>query len=123
VDDERWEVELGGYTLQIHARWPLRPDQPPGGGLALDLGEGEFVVAGQNLWVEYGTAPGRMDVEFLWLEEGTYRDGEWVPGRRLNGDETAHGRTVKLGPELTVCRLKLNQAVVPVQHQERMVPS
>jgi hypothetical protein len=121
-DDERWAIELGGYTLHVHAGWPLNPDQPPGGGMALALGEGEYVLAGRNLSVEYGTAPGRTDVEFLWLEEGTYRAGKWLPGRRLNGDETAHGRMVRLGQELSVCRLKLNRAVAPVQHQDRMMP-
>ena len=73
--------------------------------------------------VEFASVPGRTDVEFLWLEEGSFRGGHWVPGRRLNGDETAHGRRVQLGAELGVCRLKLNQHVVPVQHQERLVPA
>jgi hypothetical protein len=122
ADDEQWEVELGGYRLRVQTVWPLRRDSPPGGGLALDLGEGEYCIAGRGLSVEFGTAPGRTDVEFLWLEEGTYQRGEWVPGRRLNGDETAHGRTVKLGAELGVCRLKLNRALAPVRHQERMMP-
>jgi hypothetical protein len=121
-DDEQWEIELGGYVLRIQARWPLDTGRPPGGGMVLDLGDGEFCVAGRSITVEFGTAPGRTDVEFLWLEEGAYRDGEWVPGRRLNGDETAHGRAVKLGAELAVCRLRLNRAVMPIRHQERMLP-
>ena len=119
-DDECWQVELGGVHLTVQARSPLQPGQPPAGGMILDLGEGEYAVAGRNLTVEYGTAPGRTDVEFLWLEEGTFVAATWVPGRRLNGDETAHGRQVRLGPELGVCRLKLNLAAGPIQHQERM---
>ena len=42
-----------------------------------------------------------------------------VPGRRLNGDETAHGRTVRLGDTLAAGRVRLNGAVTPVHHQER----
>jgi hypothetical protein len=53
---------------------------------------------------------------------GATRDGKWVPGRRQNGDETAHGRMVRLGSELGVCRLKLNRTVTPIRHQERMMP-
>jgi len=54
------------------------------------------------------------------LEEGTFVAGTWVPGRRLNGDETAHGRRVRLGSGLGVCRLKLNLAAGSIQHQDRM---
>jgi hypothetical protein len=121
-DDEHWEIELGGAVLHVHAPWPLQAGQPPGGGMVLDIGSGEYVVAGRNLRIEFGIAAGRTDVEFLWLEEGIYWRGTWMPGRRLNGDETAHGRTVKLGSELGVCRLKLNLDVGPIQHQERMLP-
>lgn len=120
-DDERWEIQLGGYVLQVHTRWPLQAGQAPGGGLVLDIGDGQYVVAGRSLMIEFGTAPGRTDIEFLWLEEGSFRGGQWVPGRRLNGDETAHGRRVQLGSELGVCRLKLNQHVMPICHQERMM--
>jgi hypothetical protein len=30
------------------------------------------------------------------VEEGTFVDGKWVAGRRLNGDETHQGRHVHL---------------------------
>lgn len=92
------------------------------GGLVLDMGEGEYVVAGRSLWVQFGTAPGRTDIEFLWLEEGIFDAGTWVPGRRLNGDETAHGRRVQISTELGVYRLKLNRAAGSIQHQDRMLP-
>jgi hypothetical protein len=75
---------------------------------------------GRNLTVECGTAPKRTDVKFLWLEEGTFVGGTWVPGRRLNGDETAHGRPVRLGPGLCLRRLRPNLTAGPIQHQDRM---
>ena len=76
--------------------------------------------AGRNLTVEYGTAPKRTNVGFLRLEEGTFVGGTWVPGRRLNGDETSHGRQVPLGPGLCVRRPKLDLTAGPIQHRERM---
>ena len=27
------------------------------------------------------------------MDEGTYREGKWIPGRRLNGDEDDQGKT------------------------------
>jgi hypothetical protein len=119
-DDECWQVELGGVHLTARPRSPRLPGRAPAGGMVLDLGQGEYAVAGRNMFLEFGTAPGRTDVEFLWLEEGTFAGGTWVPGRRLNGDETAHGRRVQLGMDLGVCRLQLNLAVGSIQHQDRM---
>jgi hypothetical protein len=121
-DDERWQVELGGTDLTVQTLYPLQQGQPPAGGMVLDMGAGEYVVAGCSLSIEFGTAPGRTDVEFLWLEMGIFEGGTWVPGRRLNGDETAHGRRVRIGTDLGVCWLKLNRAVGSIQHQERMMP-
>jgi len=31
------------------------------------------------------------------VDEGVYRDGKWIPGRRLNGDEDDQGRAWRFG--------------------------
>ena len=119
-DRERWVSEVGGYWLGIGTTAPLEPGAVPGGALIVALDDDEYVVAGWNLAMQFSTAPTAVpDVEFLWLETGTFDKGQWVTGRRLNGDETAHGRLVRLGRELTVCRVRLNGTVQPVYHQER----
>lgn len=33
------------------------------------------------------------------IREGAYEDGEWNPGRRLNGDQSHQGRHLRLPPE------------------------
>jgi hypothetical protein len=119
-DTQEWSISLGGYHLRVRTTRALPPGTVPGGAMILELDDGEFAIAGRGLTVQVSTAPAALpDVEFLWLETGTYVQGEWVPGRRLNGDETNHGRTVKLGEALTVCRVKLNGEVTPIYHQER----
>lgn len=64
------------------------PESPKGGGLILQLDEGEFLLAGLNFKAvpqpKTGD-PGFADV--LSITEGRYENGQWVPGRRLNGDE------------------------------------
>jgi hypothetical protein len=120
AEGEEWSIPLGGYHLRVRATGPLEPGRVPGGGMILALDDDEFVVAGRGMTVQFSTVPAALpDVEFLWLETGTYVGGEWVLGRRLNGDETAHGRAVRLGEALTVCRVKLNGSVTPIHHQER----
>ncbi|MGH9505521.1 MAG: DUF5597 domain-containing protein, partial [Terriglobales bacterium] len=36
--------------------------------------------------------PGGNAVALGWVDEGHIRGGAWVPGRRLNGDETSQGQ-------------------------------
>jgi len=120
ANHEQWVTRLGGYYLRAKTRHPLERERVPGGALILAVGADEFVLAGRGVDVQFSTVPSAQpDVEFLWLETGTYVDGEWVSGRRLNGDETAHGSTVRLGDDLTVCRVRLNGAVVPIRHLGR----
>ena len=64
------------------------PESPKGGGLILQLDEGEFLLAGLNFKAvpqpKTGD-PGFVDV--LSITEGRYKNGRWIPDRRLNGDE------------------------------------
>ena len=45
------------------------------------------------------------------IEEGKFVDGRWVPGRRLNGDESDSDKSVRLGggviPNGRIQRVKL----------------
>ncbi len=45
------------------------------------------------------------------IEEGTFVDGRWIPGRRLNGDESDSDNAVRLGggviPNGKIQRIKL----------------
>ena len=76
------------------------------------LGDDEFVFVGYNLEILFAIEGDDSNIEFLWLEEGTFKGGRWAVRRRLNGDETRHGRSVRLGPGLTTCRLRLNHRPV-----------
>jgi len=41
--------------------------------------------------------PRRPKVGVGTVDEGVYRDGKWIPGRRLNGDEDDQGRAWRFG--------------------------
>lgn len=58
--------------------------------LMLQKSENEFLalVLGCRLSA-VSTDPERPSTEYLLVEEGTYQNGIWHPGRRLNGDETS----------------------------------
>jgi hypothetical protein len=69
------------------------PDQPTGrnagGCLIISTGPGEYIVAGRNMSLSFAVADpeSKQKVSFLSLEDGRFEEGEWVTGRRLNGDE------------------------------------
>ena len=41
--------------------------------------------------------PGDPIAGIVSIEEGSFADGRWVPGRRLNGDETGQGKFLRIG--------------------------
>jgi hypothetical protein len=52
------------------------------------LHPGKFFVAGMQATVTFRAKQGsEKKPGILKMEEGELRDGEWRPGRRLNGDE------------------------------------
>lgn len=60
--------------------------QSQGGyGLVIANGDDEFLIAGRGITVRF-SAPG-ADVEIDSAQEGVFQNGQWVPGRTMNGDE------------------------------------
>ena len=101
-------VVLGGYTLLIDYR-RTGGSAPPAAAIILYTGENEFVVAGEGLSIKFvPDSPGPRHAEILQVNEGTFLNEGWVPGRLLNGDETDGGTTVLLpadGPTIQKVRL------------------
>ena len=104
------QLRLGNYILNVGF------DRPTGqtasilsGGLVITIGEGEYIFAGTGLTVTFeAAAPGDQQVGLLSVEEGKYVNGQWVAGRRLNGDQTHQGRHLRLVPgEFGIQRIKL----------------
>ena len=77
--------ELGGYELEIML-------DGEGCGLIVATGPDEFVGVGSGFRVVFHPkAPGPGGVGIIAVDEWQHRVGEWIPGRRLNGDETSQG--------------------------------
>jgi beta-galactosidase GanA len=94
------QLRLGNYVLNITFDRPT--SQNPNvlsGGLAIATGPDEYVIAGTGLTVTFETEkPGDPIVGLLTVDEGKFANGQWLPGRRLNGDQTHQGRHVRLPP-------------------------
>ena len=54
----------------------------------------EYFIIGDSLNVTFTpNGPGPEQVGLGTIEEGSFVDGKWVPGRRLAGDDTEQGET------------------------------
>jgi len=113
VDRKPQEATMGRYKLSVSFANPFAPtrdaDVAAHGGLVLQLGEDEYLVAGHGIVVTFADATGAGDgVGFLRLAEGTFENGVWKEGRLLNGDESHQGRHVRLeGGGFSIQRVKL----------------
>lgn len=85
------EVALGNYTLTVDLRRNRRnPAEVPAFGYALLIAAGpdEYYVAGMDVQVTFKPRPESGEiVGFASAEAGTFSDGQWKPGRRMNGDD------------------------------------
>jgi beta-galactosidase GanA len=102
VDETPAKVSMSGIELTVTFVDPWTPkDQQTianHGGLVIHSGE-DFWFAGQGITVTFKGAegdPARLGIDFA--EEGAFVDNAWVPGRRLNGDQTHQGRHIRLPP-------------------------
>jgi hypothetical protein len=67
--------------------------------LIIAMGPDEYLVAGSG-GVSITFAPnsaGLPIVGISYIEEGTFANGQWVAGRRLNGDENSQGKNLRMG--------------------------
>ena len=111
------QLRLGGDILNVTYDRPptssVSPDSPApavlSGGLVIATGADEFTFAGTGLTVTFeADKPGDQIVGILSDEEGKYENGQWRPGRRLNGDQTHQGRHLRLpGGQFGIQRIKL----------------
>ncbi len=85
--------ELGGYELEISLDHSFTGQSKRGYGLIIAVGSEEFVGGGYGFMV--GFQPKTVGPAFASvavIEEGEYRHGKWIRGRRLNGDESNQGQ-------------------------------
>ena len=79
------KIELGNYTIEVKL---ASGNMKIAGGLIIQTGPGEFICAGRGLDVLFSAKDNSMRTALDIVDEGTLKEGKWIPERRLNGDET-----------------------------------
>ena len=80
------ELELGNY--RIKAILSADKNTVMAGGLIIQTGADEFIVAGKSLDVFYSPKDSTQRIGVLSADEGFFKGNQWIATRRLNGDET-----------------------------------
>ncbi|MEJ7677120.1 MAG: DUF5597 domain-containing protein [Segetibacter sp.] len=101
---KKQEMKLGNYRLSVTHYTSLgwvqeaeRAKFPSAGGIIIQTGEDEFIIAGTGIVVTFATDDKvNPIVGILQSNEGEYINGKWVPGRRMNGDQDHQGRHVRI---------------------------
>jgi hypothetical protein len=91
------DIELGKYIVRINFEEKAATD--PGfnlnnGGIIIATSDDEYIIAGygSGFTVKFISKPGTPKIsEILSASDLIYKNGSWVRGRRLNGDETGLG--------------------------------
>lgn len=96
-------VRLGGYTFIVKHDYtlgwsPRAKDDiwPQAGGLIIQTAADAFIVAGTGIVVTFSSDLPDQLIGILAIEEGNYVNGQWSPGRRLNGDQSHQGRHLRI---------------------------
>ena len=91
--------QIGGYELTIALDEVFHFKAELGYGLIIAVGPDTFVGAGSGFRVAFRALDVRAQkVGLIAVDEGVYREGQWVAGRRLNGDEDDQGRMWRFSP-------------------------
>jgi hypothetical protein len=117
-------VSMGGYKLAVSfggggRRGPAPPTQPPpqappqapepaNYGLIINTAPDEFLFVGTGISVVFSAdSPGPKIAGIGALDEGRFDGGKWIPGRRLNGDESGGGNRLSLRDLGLVMKIRL----------------
>ncbi|MGD0342656.1 MAG: DUF5597 domain-containing protein [Bacteroidales bacterium] len=68
---------------------------------------GEFYIGGTGMSITFSQKNPEFKTGLATVEEGTFVEGKWMPGRRLAGDDTAQGNNLRLGAGYNILRVTL----------------
>jgi len=101
--NQKAQVHLGDYTFTVRHEysWPYAPksegENPRFGCMIIMLSVNEYIIAGRGVVVTFQTRSNDGTIAGIGaLDEGRFVNGKWVPGLRMNGDQSHQGRHVNL---------------------------
>ena len=99
------KIQLGNYTLEVKFYVmpkmtgvpPPKEPLPPAAAIFIATGPDEYFAVGNGVTVTVSpNTPGPPLAGLATVEEGSFVNGRWVAGRRLNGDDSDEGNFLML---------------------------
>jgi Domain of unknown function (DUF5597)/Beta-galactosidase len=86
------EFTINGYSVLVSLDEIFGNHTENGAGLIVATGQNEFLGVGKGFRVLITPrSPSPFKLGYASIDEGTFQDGRWIAGRRLNGDESDQG--------------------------------
>ena len=86
------EFNMNGYAVRVSLDEIFGNHSEDGAGILIATGQDEFLGVGKGFRVLITPrSPSPFKLGWASIDEGTFQDGKWIPGRRLNGDENDQG--------------------------------
>lgn len=104
TDITQQQIDLARYRLTFKHEGTLswspvakEPAWPLAGALVIQESDNTFYIAGTGVVVTFETMDAKDGTAgILSVEEGKIQNGQWIPGRRMNGDQDHQGRHVRI---------------------------
>ena len=94
------EFYMNGYVVRVSLDEIFGNHAESGYGLIIATGQDEFLGVGKGFRVLISPrSPSSFKLGYASIDEGTFKDGRWIPGRRLNGDENDQGNYWRFDPK------------------------
>jgi beta-galactosidase GanA len=97
------EIIMGDYILTVSHEFGLgwsagskEPVWPVIGGIIIQTGKDSFIFGGTGMEIRFKHINPASVAGILQADEGEFKNGKWVPLRRMNGDQTHQGRHVRI---------------------------
>jgi hypothetical protein len=108
------DVKLGDYRFNVQHDYTLgwspeakKEEWPMSGAIIIAIAPNEYYVAGTGVVMTFKANSARQ-AGILEIEEGSFVDGKWKAGRRLNGDQNHQGRHIRIpAGEFGIQKVKL----------------
>jgi beta-galactosidase GanA len=101
--DQKAEVPLGDYlfTVRHEYSWPYAAksegENPRFGCIIILVSPSEYFIAGSGVVVTFKSRSNDGAIAGIGsMDEGRFVSGKWIPGRRMNGDQSHQGRHMNL---------------------------
>jgi hypothetical protein len=103
------EFSMNGYRVHVTLDEIFGNHSEKAFGLIIATGQDEFLGVGKGFRVLISALSwSPFKLGYASIDEGTYEDGKWRPGRRLNGDENDQGNYWRFDPH----SIKIEKAVL-----------